>query len=116
MDDVDLIALSFEESVPAFQSSFSQRVEWIPQANAAIVLTTTERSSIMRAPLADVTFSVTREAQQHMGRTHSISRRTFTTGLGVLAAIGLPNVGVSDAQTVVGKPIPPEVEKANVAV
>jgi hypothetical protein len=32
VDDVDLIAVSFEEAVQAFRSSFTQPVVWIPQA------------------------------------------------------------------------------------
>ena len=47
----------------------------------------------------------------------SVTRRAFTaTGLGALAALGISDVALAQAQCNIGKPVSPEVEKANVAV
>lgn len=49
--------------------------------------------------------------------THSLSRRTFTaSGLTALATLGLPQLSFAQAAAPAGKSVPPEVEKANVAV
>ena len=48
---------------------------------------------------------------------HPISRRTFTaSGLSALASLGVSGLAFAQAQGTVRKPIPPEVEKANLAL
>ena len=49
--------------------------------------------------------------------THSLSRRTFTaSGLTALAMLGLTQPSFTQAAAPAGKSVPPEIEKANVAI
>jgi limonene-1,2-epoxide hydrolase len=53
-----------------------------------------------------------------MKRTrHPVSRRTFTvSALTAFATLGLPRLALAQAATSTGKSIPPDVEKANIAI